>query len=115
MREILADSPAVAVLRVVAAGQVTNGGQLGIELPHPTGRPRYSVHDHVSSIARTLMAVGKITYLAVGVLAIGDGCAAIGLIFAGRPIEGGGLGMASGAVFMALGAVRLRRLKRTGH
>jgi len=32
MREILADSPAVAVLRIVAAGQDANSGQLDIEL-----------------------------------------------------------------------------------
>jgi hypothetical protein len=32
MREILADSPAVAVLRIVATGHVANSAQLGIEL-----------------------------------------------------------------------------------
>jgi hypothetical protein len=32
MREILADSPAVAVLRIVATGQVANSRQLDIEL-----------------------------------------------------------------------------------
>jgi hypothetical protein len=32
MKEIVADPPAIAVLRLVAAGQVANSGQLGIEL-----------------------------------------------------------------------------------
>jgi hypothetical protein len=61
------------------------------------------------------MTVGKITDLAVGVLTIGAGCAAIALIFAGQTLDGGIVGMASGALFVGLGAIRLRRLKPARH